>query len=77
MVLIILIVALSALRYFEVSFFANLSWWWIGGLVAVAILWFEVIEKWLGLDKKKAHESLEKAREDRLKRTYEEGRKRK
>lgn len=76
MFLIILIVALSALRYFEVSFFANLSWWWIIGLVVVAFIWFEFLEKALGLDKRKAHESLEQAREERKQRTFGQDRKR-
>ena len=70
MILIILIVALSLLRFLEIGFFADLSWWWIIGLVAVSVLWFEVIEKWLGLDKKQAHESLEQAREERKQRTF-------
>jgi len=71
MYLIILIVALAALRFFEVSIFAELSWWWIVGLMAVAFIWFEFIEKMLGLDKRKAHETLEKARKDRVKKTFE------
>ncbi|MBS1186377.1 MAG: family Trp-rich protein [Burkholderiaceae bacterium] len=71
MVLIILIVALCALRYFEVGFFANLSWWWIVGLFAVAFLWFEFGEKMLGLDRRRADESLEQARKDRMKRTFD------
>ena len=60
MFLIILIVVLSLLRYFEISIFADLSWWWIGALLAVTVLWFEVFEKMLGLDKKKAHETLKR-----------------
>lgn len=71
MYLIILIVALAALRFFEVSIFADMSWWWIVGLMALAFIWFEFIEKMLGLDKRKAHETLEKAREDRVKKTFE------
>jgi len=74
MYLIILIVALVALRFFEVSIFADMSWWWIVGLMAVAFIWFEFIEKMLGLDKRKAHETLEKARKDRVKKTFEKKR---
>ncbi|MBS1169713.1 MAG: hypothetical protein H6R01_631 [Burkholderiaceae bacterium] len=70
MVLIILIVVLCALRYFEVGFFAHMSWWWVAGVFAVAFLWFEFGEKMLGLDRRRAHESLEQAREDRVKRTF-------
>jgi len=74
MYLIILIVALVALRFFEVSIFADMSWWWIVGLMAVAFIWFEFIEKMLGLDKRKAHETLEKARKERVKKNFEKKR---
>jgi small Trp-rich protein len=70
MFLIFVIAALSALRYFEVGPFAQLSWWWIIGLMVVAFIWFEFIERILGLDKRKAHEQLEKARTDRVKTTF-------
>jgi small Trp-rich protein len=70
MPIIILIIALASLRYFEVGPFANLSWWWIGGLLLVAFIWFEFIERMLGLDKRRANESLEKARKERVKRAF-------
>jgi small Trp-rich protein len=70
MPLIILIVLLSILRYFEVGPFADLSWWWIVGLFAVAFVWFEFIERMLGLDRRKAHEQLEKARRERVTKTF-------
>ena len=71
MPIIILIVVLSLLRYFEIGPVANLSWWWIAGLFAVAFIWFEFIERMLGLDKRKAHEALEKAREERVKNSFD------
>lgn len=70
MPLIILIAALTALRYFEVGPFAKLSWWWVVGLMAVAFIWFEFLERIFGLDKRKAHDKLEKAREDRVKNQF-------
>jgi small Trp-rich protein len=70
MPLIIVIVALSLLRYFEIGPFAGMSWWWIIGLVAVAFIWFEFIEKMLGLDKRRAHEQLEQARQERVRKTF-------
>lgn len=70
MFLILAIVALSALRYFEVGPFAALSWWWIIGMFVLAFIWFEFIERMLGLDKRKAHEQLEKARQERVKKTF-------
>ncbi|MFC7298923.1 TIGR04438 family Trp-rich protein [Herminiimonas aquatilis] len=70
MPLIIIIVLLSALKYFEVGPLENLSWWWIVGLFAVAFLWFEFFERMLGRDKRQAHEQLEKARKERVKKTF-------
>ncbi len=70
MLLIVAIVALTALRYFEIGPFAEISWLWIIGLMVVAFIWFEFIERIFGLDKRKAHEQLEKAREERVKKTF-------
>lgn len=70
MPLIIAIVALSALRYFEVGPFAGLSWWWIGALFLAAFLWFEFIERMLGLDRKKEHNALDKARKERVEKAF-------
>lgn len=72
MPLILLIVALVALRYFEVWKFAGLSWWWIVGLMALAFVWFEYIEKMLGLDKKKEHNEDEKRRKARVKQAFDQ-----
>jgi len=71
MPLIIAIVILSALKYFEVSFFQNLSWWWIAALIAIAFIWFEFIERILGLDKRRAHDVMDKTRKDRVKKSFE------
>jgi small Trp-rich protein len=69
MPLIILIALLCGLRYFEVWRFAELSWWWIVGLMGFAFVWFEYIEKILGLDKKKAENVDEARRKERIKET--------
>jgi small Trp-rich protein len=71
MPLILLIVALIALRYFEVWRFAELSWWWIVALMVFAFVWFEFIEKMLGLDKKKEHDVHEKRRKERIKNSFD------
>ncbi len=77
MPLILLIAALCVLRFFEVWRFAELSWWWIVGLMVVAFIWFEFIEKMLGLDKKKAHNVDNQRREDRVKKAFDKNGKRK
>lgn len=71
MPIIIAILALCLLRYFEVWRFASLSWWWIAGLMVAAFIWFEFIEPMLGLDKRKAHDVDEKRRQDRIKNSFD------
>ncbi len=75
MPLILLIAALSGLRLFEVWRFADLSWWSIIGLMVFAFIWFEFIEKVLGLDKKKEHKVLNSRREARVKQAFDKRRK--
>ena len=70
MPLIILIAALVVLRFFEVWRFAQLSWGWIIGLMVLAFIWFEFIEKMLGLDKKKAHKDDDKRRQERVEKSF-------
>lgn len=71
MPLILLILALCGLRYFEVWRFAEVSWWWIVGLMVFAFAWFEVLEPMLGLDKRKAHNVDEQRRKDRVKHSFD------
>lgn len=75
MPLIIIIALLVGLRYFEVWRFAELSWWWIAAAMLVAFIWFEFIEKMLGLDKKKEHNVDEQRRKDRIKHSFDKKRK--
>ena len=75
MPIIILIIVLGALKYFEVWKFGQMSWWWVIGLMVVAFIWFEFIEKMLGLDKKKAHTEDEQRRKARLKQTFDKNKK--
>lgn len=77
MPLIIIIVSLTALKYFEVWRFAEVSWWWVAGLFGLAFLWFEFLEPMLGLDKRKAHDEQDRIRKDRVKKSFEQNNKRK
>jgi small Trp-rich protein len=70
MLLIILIAALSVLRFLEIGFVADLSWWWIVALFVVAFVWFEYLEKMLGLDKRRAHDQSDEARRKRVTSTF-------
>lgn len=70
MILILLVLALSALKYMEFSFMVNVSWWWIGGLFFFTFIWFEFIEHMLGLDKKKAHKKFDEIQKNRAKKNF-------
>jgi small Trp-rich protein len=71
MPLILLIAALLVLRFFEVWKFAELSYWWIVGLMVFAFIWFEYVEKLLGWDKKKAHDEDDKRRKARVRNSFD------
>jgi small Trp-rich protein len=77
MILIIIVALLTALKYFEVGPFGNLSWWWIVLAAFIAFLWFEFFERMLGLDKRKDHEAFNKIQKERVKRTFDHGKKKK
>jgi small Trp-rich protein len=71
MPIILLILALGALKYFEIWKFGAMSWWWVVGLMIVAFIWFEYIEKIFGLDKKKAHDIDAQRKEERRKQQFD------
>ena len=64
-------VAVLLLKLAGIGFFAELSWWWVAVPFIAAFIWFELFEKRLGLDKKKAFDELERAKQDRIKRSME------
>ena len=70
MPIIILIIVLGLLKYFEIWKFTDMSWWWVIGLMGVAFIWFEYIEKIFGLDKQKDHKLDEQRKKERLKNTF-------
>ncbi len=59
------------LRWFEIGWFATLSWWWVSVPFIAAFIWFEFIESGLGLQKKKAMDEMEAAKKARIKRAME------
>ena len=71
MFLIVLIVTLTALKFFEFSFMESVSWWWISGLFFLTLIWFEVFERLLGFDKKQAHDNFNAIRKERFKRLFQ------
>ncbi len=70
MLLIIILVLLYALKFSDVAFMENVSWWWVNGFAFVAFLWFEFIEHALGLDKKTEDRMHDKMKQERIKRNF-------
>jgi len=64
-------VAMIVLKVLEISVFSELSWWWVALPFGVGFLWFELVEKRLGMDKKKAFDEIDKAKKDRIKKRLE------
>ena len=64
-------VAMIVLKVLEISVFSELSWWWVALPFAVGFLWFEFVEKRLGMDKKKAFDEIDKAKKERIKKRFE------
>jgi small Trp-rich protein len=64
-------VALIVLKLLEVSVFATLSWWWITVPFVIAFLWFELVERRFGMDKKKAFDEIDNIKKLRIKRALE------
>jgi len=50
---------------------AELSWWWVLLPFLAALIWWEVFERRLGLDKKKAFDELERAKKERIARALD------
>ena len=64
-------VVLIVLKLLEISVFATLSWWWITVPFVLAFLWFELVERRLGMDKKKAFDEIDKIKKLRIQRALE------
>ncbi len=77
MPLIILTVLLALLKGFEVWRFGEISWLWVILAFVFTFIWFEFLERILGLDKNRAHDMYDKIRKDRVKREFEQQNKRK
>lgn len=67
MLLIVAGVLLIGLKLLEVGPVAGLSWWWVFSPLILAFIWFELLEKPLGFDRRKAdHLEWEQRRKERV-----------
>ncbi len=60
-------VVLLLMKWFEFGPVGQWSWWIVLLPFGLALLWFEIIEPFFGLDKKKVHDDVEKVKEERIK----------
>ncbi len=58
---------LLMMKFFEFGPVGHWSWWLVLLPFGLALAWFEIVEPFFGLDKKKAHNELEKVKEERIK----------
>jgi len=60
-------VILVVLKLLDVGPLIEVSWWWILAPLAVALVWFEWIEKLVGMDRRNVeHIEWEKRRKERV-----------
>jgi len=63
--------ALLAFKLLGLGPLGDLSWWWVLLPFVLAFAWWEFVERRLGLDKKRAFDELEKAKQERIARALE------
>lgn len=49
----------------------DMSWWWVAAPFVGAAVWFEIFERRLGLDKKKAFDEMQEIKKERIKKSLE------
>ena len=71
MIIIGIVVLLTLSWLLEAGPLGDISGWWVAIAAAAAFVWFEFGEPLFGLDrKKKAADSLEKIRQERVKKAF-------
>ena len=65
MYLLLLGIALILMKYFEVSFATDLSWWWVLSPFALAMAWWAWADT-SGYTKRKAMERMDQKKQSRI-----------
>jgi len=63
-------IALTLLKYFEIGFAADLSWWWVLSPYAMAVAWWAWADT-TGYTKRKAMEAMDRKKQERVERQRE------
>jgi small Trp-rich protein len=75
MILVWIGLALLIAKWMEFGPIAGLSWWWVLSPLVGAILWFEVVQPMLGMDRKKADGKAEAEKKARIAQAFNTGKK--
>jgi small Trp-rich protein len=59
-------VALLVLHFAGIGPFGDMKWYWWALPFGLAVIWFEVIERRFGLDRKKGFDEIDKAKRKRI-----------
>ncbi len=59
-------IVLLGLRLLGVGWFATLSWWWVALPFLLAAVWWELLERLLGRDRRLPFDEIEKSRRNRI-----------
>jgi small Trp-rich protein len=70
MYLLILGLGLMLLKYFEIGFVADLSWWWVLSPFALAVTWWAWADT-TGYTKRRAMDKMAQKKQDRIDRQRE------
>ena len=63
--------ALVVMKWLEVGPAADLSWWWVISPLAIALAWFEGVEKLFGRDRRQVEMAdFEKQARERVAQTF-------
>lgn len=65
MYLLVLGIALLLLKYLEIGFVADLSWWWVLSPFALVVLWWAWADS-TGYTKRKEMEKMDQKKQDRI-----------
>ena len=59
---------LAIAKWMDAELLAGVSWWWLLGPLFLVILWFEVFERMMGMDKRSelSDSDVEKAKRERI-----------
>lgn len=71
MVFMLLGLLLLALKYFEIGFVAGWSWWWVLLPFALAFVYWEVVDPYFGISKKRASRQIDERRKARIQKLRE------